>query len=39
LLPVARYSVWAHLRGLVAEGRVGGTDVDDVATTWVLEGS
>ncbi len=39
LLPVARYSVWAHLRGLVAEGRVGGADADDVATTWVLEGA
>jgi glyoxylase-like metal-dependent hydrolase (beta-lactamase superfamily II) len=34
LLPVARYSVWAHLRKLAAEGRVRGDDPDEVAAPW-----
>lgn len=34
LHPVARYSVWAHLRKLAGEGRVAGDDVDDVGTVW-----
>jgi glyoxylase-like metal-dependent hydrolase (beta-lactamase superfamily II) len=34
LLPVARYSVWAHLRQLAAEGRAGGDDPDQVAASW-----
>jgi glyoxylase-like metal-dependent hydrolase (beta-lactamase superfamily II) len=35
LHPVARFSVWAHLRKLAAEGRAHGTDPDDPDTTWV----
>ncbi len=35
LHPVARFSVWAHLRKLAAEGRAHGDDVDDPDTTWV----
>jgi glyoxylase-like metal-dependent hydrolase (beta-lactamase superfamily II) len=35
LHPVARFSVWAHLRKLTAEGRATGVDVDDPDTTWV----
>ncbi|HXH55665.1 MBL fold metallo-hydrolase [Iamia sp.] len=35
LHPVARFSVWAHLRKLAAEGRARGVDVDDPDTTWV----
>ena len=31
---IARYSVWAHLRKLRADGRVVGEDPDDMATTW-----
>ncbi|HET6794849.1 MAG TPA: MBL fold metallo-hydrolase [Acidimicrobiales bacterium] len=34
LHPIARYSVWAHLRKLSAEGRASATDVDDLAATW-----
>jgi len=34
LRPVARYSVWAHLRKLAAEDGATGTDVDDVAAVW-----
>jgi glyoxylase-like metal-dependent hydrolase (beta-lactamase superfamily II) len=34
LHPVARFSVWAHLRKLAAEGRARGADVDDPDTTW-----
>lgn len=32
--PIARRSVWAHLRKLADEGAVTGDDVDDVETTW-----
>lgn len=35
LHPVARFSVWAHLRKLAAEGRARSLDVDDPDTTWV----
>ncbi|WP_219942638.1 MBL fold metallo-hydrolase [Iamia sp. SCSIO 61187] len=38
LHPVARFSVWAHLRKLTAEGRARGVDVDDPDTTWVAVG-
>ncbi|MBW3556679.1 MAG: MBL fold metallo-hydrolase [Actinobacteria bacterium] len=34
LHPVARFSLWAHLRKLAAEGRVTAGDVDDLDTTW-----
>ena len=34
LHPVAEYSVWAHLRALVAEGRVHCTDPDDRSSVW-----
>ncbi len=35
LHPVARFSVWAHLRKLAQEGRARGADVDDPDTIWV----
>ena len=35
LHPVARFSVWAHLRKLAEEGRATAADVDDADTTWV----
>jgi glyoxylase-like metal-dependent hydrolase (beta-lactamase superfamily II) len=34
LWPVARFSVWAHLRKLEVEGSVGAVDRDDPDTTW-----
>jgi glyoxylase-like metal-dependent hydrolase (beta-lactamase superfamily II) len=34
LHPVARYSVWAHLRKLAAEGRASCPDTDDIAAPW-----
>ena len=34
LHPVARFSVWAHLRKLAAEGRATATDPDDPDATW-----
>jgi glyoxylase-like metal-dependent hydrolase (beta-lactamase superfamily II) len=34
LHPVARFSVWAHLRKLAAEGRAAAADGDDPDTTW-----
>ena len=34
LHPVARFSVWAHLRKLAAEGEATAGDVDDPDTTW-----
>jgi len=34
LHPVARYSVWAHLRHLASAGRAASADPDDVAATW-----
>lgn len=35
LWPVARFSVWAHLRKLAGEGTVTAVDRDDPDTTWV----
>jgi glyoxylase-like metal-dependent hydrolase (beta-lactamase superfamily II) len=32
--PIARYSVWAHLRKLAAEGRARSDEPDDLAATW-----
>jgi glyoxylase-like metal-dependent hydrolase (beta-lactamase superfamily II) len=34
LHPVARFSVWAHLRKLAAEGQATAEDPDDADTTW-----
>lgn len=34
LHPVARYSVWAHLRMLAAEGRAASAEVDDIEAPW-----
>lgn len=34
LHPIARYSVWAHLRSLAAEGSARATDVDDPDAVW-----
>jgi glyoxylase-like metal-dependent hydrolase (beta-lactamase superfamily II) len=34
LHPIARYSVWAHLRKLAAEGSASASDVDDLGSTW-----
>jgi glyoxylase-like metal-dependent hydrolase (beta-lactamase superfamily II) len=34
LLPVARQTLWAHLRKLAAEGEAGTTDSDDIASPW-----
>ena len=34
LHPIARYSVWAHLRKLAGEGRALSPDVDDLAAPW-----
>jgi glyoxylase-like metal-dependent hydrolase (beta-lactamase superfamily II) len=34
LHPIARYSVWAHLRKLAAEGRATSPDVGDLAAPW-----
>lgn len=34
LYPIARFSLWAHLRKLVDDGRAGAVDVDDLSTTW-----
>jgi glyoxylase-like metal-dependent hydrolase (beta-lactamase superfamily II) len=36
LHPVARYSVWAHLRKLAADGRAVGAEVDDLNAPWTL---
>jgi glyoxylase-like metal-dependent hydrolase (beta-lactamase superfamily II) len=32
--PIARHSVWAHLRKLAQEGRAESEDVDDLSSTW-----
>jgi glyoxylase-like metal-dependent hydrolase (beta-lactamase superfamily II) len=34
LHPIARYSVWAHLRKLAGEGRAVSPDLDDLAAPW-----
>lgn len=36
--PIARRSLWAHLRKLAADGRATAGDPDDEATTWVWSG-
>ena len=36
LHPVARRSVWSHLRKLAVEGRAASSDVDDPDATWTL---
>lgn len=36
LYPIARFSLWAHLRKLVDDGRATAVDVDDLATTWEI---
>ncbi|MGH9301835.1 MAG: MBL fold metallo-hydrolase [Acidimicrobiales bacterium] len=37
LHPIARFSVWAHLRKLAQEGRAKASNVDDVASIWVSD--
>jgi len=39
LHPVARFSVWAHLRKLADEGRARAVDADDPDTPWVAAGA
>jgi glyoxylase-like metal-dependent hydrolase (beta-lactamase superfamily II) len=34
LHPIARFSVWAHLRKLAADGQARSTDPDDVSAPW-----
>lgn len=34
LHPIARWSVWAHLRKLAAEGRAASDDLDDIEAVW-----
>jgi glyoxylase-like metal-dependent hydrolase (beta-lactamase superfamily II) len=34
LFPIARFSLWAHLRKLVADGRAVAADPDDLTTRW-----
>ena len=34
LHPIARWSVWAHLRKLADDGRARSSDPDDIAATW-----
>jgi glyoxylase-like metal-dependent hydrolase (beta-lactamase superfamily II) len=34
LHPIARFSVWAHLRKLADEGRATATDAEDLGATW-----
>ena len=34
LWPIARFSVWAHLRKLAQEGKARSTDVEDVVASW-----
>ncbi|MGH9169347.1 MAG: MBL fold metallo-hydrolase [Acidimicrobiales bacterium] len=36
LHPIARYSVWAHLRKLGQEGRASAGDPDDLGATWAV---
>jgi hydroxyacylglutathione hydrolase len=38
LLPVARFSLWAHLRKLGAEGRARSDDADDIHAAWASTG-
>ncbi len=34
LYPIARFSLWAHLRKLVDDGQASAVDADDLSTTW-----
>ena len=34
--PIARRSLWAHLRKLAQDGRATSSDVDDDAATWEI---
>jgi hypothetical protein len=34
LHPIAKYSVWAHLRKLAEDGRAVGAEPDDLAAPW-----
>ena len=34
LYPIARYSLWAHLRKLAAESKAATSDPDDILATW-----
>jgi glyoxylase-like metal-dependent hydrolase (beta-lactamase superfamily II) len=34
LYPIARFSLWAHLRKLAGDGRAAAIDPDDIATVW-----
>lgn len=36
LHPIARFSLWAHLRKLVDDGRAEAADVDDLSTKWEI---
>jgi len=36
LHPIARYSVWAHLRKLASEGLASSASPDDVGSRWRL---
>jgi glyoxylase-like metal-dependent hydrolase (beta-lactamase superfamily II) len=36
LLPVARRSLWAHLRKLADDGRAASTDPDDIGSSWAV---
>ena len=36
LHPVARYSVWAHLRKLAVDGKAAGAEPDDLEAPWTL---
>jgi len=38
LHPVARYSVWAHLRKLAAEGKAASADADELDAPWFPTG-
>jgi glyoxylase-like metal-dependent hydrolase (beta-lactamase superfamily II) len=37
--PIARFSLWAHLRKLVADGRAVAADPDDIETVWETSAS
>jgi glyoxylase-like metal-dependent hydrolase (beta-lactamase superfamily II) len=39
LHPIARYSVWAHLRKLASEGAVASADISDIEAPWWARGS
>ncbi len=39
LYPIARYSLWAHLRKLATEGKAVTSDPDDILATWHVTGT